>query len=98
MLYHAWYQMVLGAVAASEHAASEGASGMGEAFRYVDLGILHISPNKCPEILTLEPSKVDIFGSELELSWSIPRQTMNKLELSKYWRLLDKQLAVAQLA
>ena len=34
MLYHAWYQMVLGAVAASEHAASEGASGMGEALRF----------------------------------------------------------------
>ena len=33
-MYHAWYQMVLGAVAASEHAASEGAGGMGEAFRY----------------------------------------------------------------
>ena len=35
MLYHAWYQMVLGAVAASEHAASEGAGGMGVAFIYL---------------------------------------------------------------
>ena len=33
-LVHTRYQMVLGAVAASERTASKGAGGMGEAFRY----------------------------------------------------------------
>ena len=36
-LVHTRYQMVLGAVAASERTASKGAGGMGEAFRYLFL-------------------------------------------------------------
>ena len=51
-LVHTRYQMVLGAVAASERTASKGAGGMGEAFRFLRG---HTGSGEDPESSSVDP-------------------------------------------